>query len=237
MDILGIAGWQNSKRGIQGVDMYLGNQYYIQKFEKHVCSACGLCKPTFPAFCMTTYGGNPDRFFTIIKHIKTLQLTNREVLALTYSFEGFCGLFCNSKPKCPNRNSNCEKLGYVFSCYEAFVDQCGISVPDKTKDKIWATFSDTKTSKIGLRFKLPTTNPLKALDKKKKKRVNKLIKRAKLGMKADIVSYGSKTKIRYKRKRPIKTTFFCNDEEEWKKQIDVYLENNEADNRQPVANA
>ena len=217
--------------------MYLGNQCYVQKFEKHVCSACGLCKPTFPAFCMTTYGGNPDRFFTIIKHIKALQLTNKKVLALIYSFEGFCGLFCNSNPKCPNRVSNCEKLGYVLSCYEAFVDQCGVSVSDKVKEHIWITFSNTETSKIGLRFKLPTTNPLKGLDKKRRKKINKLIKRSKTGMKLDTISYNKKTKTKLKKKRPIKTTFFCNDEEEWKKQIDVYLESNEANNRQSVANA
>lgn len=218
--------------------MYLGSQYYIQKFEKHICSACGLCKPTFPAFCMTTYGGNPDRFFTLVKHIKALQLTNQKVLALTYTFEGFCGLFCNSKPKCPNRTTNCDKLGYVFSCYEAFVDQCGVSIPAKTKEKIWITFSNTEINKIGLRFKLPNTNPLRVLDKKKKKKINKLIKRAKIGMRADIVSYGPKgTKTKWKKKRPVKTTFFCNEEEGWKKQIDTYLENDEADNRQSVANA
>lgn len=218
--------------------MYLGNQYYIQKFEKHICSTCGLCKPTFPAFCMTMYGSNPDRFFTMVKHIKALQITDKKVLAHTYTFEGFCGLFCNSKPKCPNRVPNCEKLGYVFSCYEAFVDQCGASVPAKVKEQIWIAFSNTETSKIGLRFRLPTTNPLKGLDKKRRKKINKLIKKAKLGMKLDTISYGPKgTKISRKKKRPVKTTFFCNDGEEWKKQIDTYLENNEADNRQSVANA
>jgi hypothetical protein len=182
------------------------------------------------------YGGNPDRFYTMIKHIKALQITNRRTLSLTYTFEGFCGLFCNSKPKCPSRISTCEKLGYVFSCYEAFLDQCGVIVPNKTKDQIWARFSGVETSKIGLRFKLPTTNPLKGLDKKKKKKVNKLIKRTKLGMKVNTTTYGTK-KTKLKKKKPVKTTFFCNDEEEWKKQIDIYLERNEANNRQSVAAA
>lgn len=217
--------------------MYLGNQYYIEKFRNHICSACKLCNPTFPAFCMITYGGNPNRFFDIFRHIKALQIKNPEALPYIYTFEGFCGLFCNSKPKCPNRNSNCEKLGYVFSCYEAFVDQRGMSVTNKTKDQIWATFSEIETSRIGNQFSLPPTNPLKMLDKKKKKKINKIIKKAKIGMKLDTISYGSKTKIRRKKKKLIKTTFFCNDGEEWKAQINSYLENNEADNRQPVADA
>lgn len=217
--------------------MYLGNHYYIEKFEKHVCSACKLCNPTFPAFCMTTYGGDPNRFFTILRHIKVLQIRNPKALLSIHTFEGFCGLFCNSKPKCPNRNSNCEKLGYVFSCYEAFIDQCGMSVSDKVKDQIWIIFSGVETSRIGNRFNLPTINPLRMLDKKRRKKINKIIKRAKIGIKSDINSYGPKTKTKPKGKKPVKTTIFCNDEEEWKNQINSYLENNEADNRQPAANA
>ena len=216
--------------------MYLGNQY-IEKFRKHVCSACKLCEPTFPAFCMAMYGGNPDRFFATLKHIKVLQLRDPEALACIYTFEGFCGLFCNSKPKCPNRNSNCEKLGYVFSCYEAFVDQCGASVSAKVREDIWQAFSGIETNKIGKQFSLPTTDPLKVLDKKKRKKINKLIKRAKAGLKSGIISCGSGTKAKLKKKKPIKTTFFCNDDEEWEKKIDFYLENDETNNRQSTANA
>lgn len=212
----------------------LGNQYYIEKFEKHVCSACKLCKPTFPAFCMSTYAGNTDRFFTMIKHIKVLQLRDLKALSCIYTFEGFCGLFCNSKPKCPNRTSECEKLGYVFSCYTAFVDQCGVTITSKVREDIWKAFSGVDTSKIGKRFRLPNTNPLKTLNKKDKKRINRLIKKTKVELRSSFYSLQKRTKL--KKSKPIKTTFFCNDDG-WEKKIDSYLENNETNNRQSAENA
>lgn len=212
--------------------MYLGNQYYIEKFRKTICPTCGLCKPDFPAFCMLVYGGNPERFINLIKYIKVLQEKGSKAILDLYTFEGFCGLFCNSNPACPNRNKKCDVLGYTYSCYEAFVDQSDIVISDQEKQDIWKSFSGIEISKIGLKHSLPKGDPLKKLPKKRRKKIAKLLKKARSEMKL-----GSLKTTKSKKRKPVKTTLFCNNDEEWENKINFYLEPDEADNRQPVEDA
>lgn len=228
----------------------LNKDYYIETFRKHICPVCNLCDSRLPAFCMTVYGGNSERFFEIVKYINVLRLTGKDDFLLSlYSFEGFCGLFCNSQNKCPSRVTKCGGINEVFSCYEAFADQCGgVVIPKQVKADIWRAFSGIETKRIGKRFRLPTRNPLKALNKKQKRKLKKDIKRAKAGIKSDlqlthiINSVNKNTKVIpkiFKKKKPIKTTFFCNEDKDWQEKIDSILEGkpltDEIGNRQPTA--
>jgi hypothetical protein len=216
----------------------LSKDRYVEAFKKHVCPVCRLCDSKTPAFCMTVYGGAPDRFWEIIRYVNAVRLLKAEIVSSFYTFEGFCGLFCNSQKQCPNRNKECKELKKVFDCYEAFADQCGASIDAEIKADIWKSFSGIDIKQIGKDFQLPTKNPLKAVAKKRRKKVNQLIKRAKNGYKRELQLAGFVNVINMpvKEKKPIKTTFFCNDDEEWKGMIDTYLKR-ATNNRQPTANA
>ena len=216
-------------------------EYYINTFERYICSACKLCGPDgpgLPAFCMAMYGANQDRFFEILKYIKVLQAMGTSDDVCT--FEGFCGLFCNSQKVCPRKNEECKTLKSVFSCYEAFARQSGVTIPTKIKTGIWEKFSGIEMRNIGKEHRLPTKNILIPIDKKKRKKINKLIRKTKTGLRTELQFYGSMRAakvIARKRKKPVVTTLFCNDDEEWIKKIDSYLESNETNNRQSVENA
>jgi hypothetical protein len=215
----------------------LGKDRYMEAFKRHVCPVCGLCDSKFPAFCMTVCGGNPDRFWEIIRYIKAVRLLKADLISSFYTFEGFCGLFCNSQKPCPNKSKMCKELQTVFECYEAFADQCGGAIGKKIKAEIWQSFSGIEINQIGKKFRLPTKNPLKALNKKRRKKVNQSIKKAKAGLRKELQlsEFVSKTSA-IKKKKPVKTTFFCNDDKEWERTIDTYLKR-ETNNRQSTANA
>ena len=215
--------------------MYLGNQYYIEKFRRNVCIVCGLCKPDFPAFCMTMYASDPERFFKIVKYIRVLKLKKPEMVEDLHTFKGFCGLFCNSQPACPNRTDKCDHVGYTCSCYEAFADQAGLTVSEEVKRDIWKTFSGIEIKSIGKAYRLPRTDPVRMLSKKQRKKLGKVIKKVKSNMSP--VANKKAIKFKKNKKKPVVTTLFYNDDEEWKNKIDFYLEKNEVNNRQPVANA
>lgn len=216
----------------------LNRDHYMETFRKHICPVCKLCDSELPAFCMTIYGGNPERFFEIVKYINVLKLTEKDdSISNFYTFEGFCGLFCNSQKQCPSRSVKCEGIDQVFACYEAFADQCGgVVIAENIKVDIWKSFSGIETRRIGKKFRLPTKNPLKFLNKKQKRKLNKDIKRAKARMKLDlqlthIINTTDKnakitTKI-FKKKKPVKTTFFCNEDKDWQAEIDSILESKE----------
>lgn len=230
----------------------LNRDHYMETFRKHICPVCKLCDSELPAFCMIIYGGDPERFFEIVKYINMLRLTGKDdIIPAFYTFEGFCGLFCNSQRQCPDRGVKCEGIDQVFCCYEAFADQCGgVAIPKQVKIDIWKSFSGIESRRIGKAFRLPTKNPLKFLNKKQKRKLNKDIKRAKAGMKSDLqlvhlINNANKntkviTKI-FKKRKPVKTTFFCNDDKDWQEEIDSILEGkpltNETDNRQPTTTA
>lgn len=228
----------------------LNRSYYMETFRKHVCPVCGFCDSELPAFCMTIYGGDPERFSEIVKHINVLRATKKDdILSDICTFEGFCGLFCNSQKQCPNKRNECRGIDKVFACYEAFADQCGgVVISKKIKAEIWKAFSGIETRRIGKGFRLPTKNPLKAMSKKQRKSLNKRIKKAKAGMRSDLQLFNinrninsNKAKIIkkiFKKKKPIKTTFFCNEDKDWQEKIDSILEGkpltDETSDRQPT---
>ena len=71
--------------------------------------------------------------------------------------------------------------------------------------------------------------------KKKRKKINKLIRKTQVKMRSEKQFPGfiksTKTKL-VKKKKPVITTMFCNDDEAWIKKIDSYLESDETNNRQ-----
>lgn len=208
--------------------MYIVNtkNQYINTFKKHICSACRLCDTDIPAFCMTIYGGNPERFFEIITYIKVLQTRGREAVDDMCTFNGFCGLFCNSKKQCPKKSPKCKELSSVFACWTSFVNQFGEHIPTYVKADIWKSFSGIEMSTLGELYRLPTKSVLKTVEKKKRKKIKKIIRKAKVGMRLGTQSYNH-LQVKTKKKKPVKTTFFCNDDEEWKNKINSYLESKE----------
>ena len=214
----------------------LNKDRYMEAFRKHICSVCRLCDSKSPAFCMIVYGGAPDRFFEILRYINTVRLLKAELIGSFYTFEGFCGLFCNSQKQCPNKSKVCKELKQVFECYEAFADQCGATIDKDVKADIWESFSGIEVKQIGKEFRLPTKNPLKAVAKKRRKKVNQSLKKARAGLKRELQLAGfvNATKTKAKKKKLVKTTFFCNDDKEWEGTIDTYLKR-ETNNRQSTA--
>jgi len=182
------------------------------------------------------YGANHTRFLNILKYVKVLQAKGTEETIC--SFEGFCGLFCNSQQPCPSKKDACAHVESVLYCYMSFANQSEEDIPLATKSDIWAKFSGIDMKTVGQSYKLPTKNILKTVDKKTQKRIKKLIKKTKSGMRAGANLYRSTMVIKKrKKKKPIVTTLFCNDDEEWRKKIDSYLESDETDNRQSTKNA
>ena len=204
----------------------LDTTYYMRAFRKHVCGACRMCGSDFPAFCMTIYGGNSERFLNIIKHIRVSSILKEDFSWNFFTFEGFCGLFCNSRSRCPSKTASCNELDHVYACYEA---------------SIYEVFSGIETRSIGKSFRLSAKNPLRMLEKKKRRKINSLIKAARKGMKSDLqYPYGLGTVrnnvVVTRKRKPVVTSFFYNDDEEWKGTIDSYLKH-ETNNRQSTTNA
>jgi hypothetical protein len=201
--------------------------HYMESFIKHICPICKLCDSKFPAFCMTIYGGNPARFFEMIRYVNVLRAAEQiDKIAAIYSFEGFTGFFCNSQTPCPIRSTKCKELESAYRCYDSFANQCGALLDARIKADVWAEFSGIETNMIGKEFRLPTTNPLKLVSKRHRRRIKRDIKRSKVRMRANL-----QQTTETKKKAPIKTTFFHNDNEEWERMIDSYL-NSETNNRQ-----
>jgi len=190
---------------------------------------------------MTIYGGNSERFLNIIKHIRVSSILKEDFSWNFFTFEGFCGLFCNSRSRCPSKTASCNELDHVYACYEAFADQCGAVLSAKVKASIYEVFSGIETRSIGKSFRLSAKNPLRMLEKKKRRKINSLIKAARKGMKSDLqYPYGLGTVrnnvVVTRKRKPVVTSFFYNDDEEWKGTIDSYLKH-ETNNRQSTTNA
>jgi hypothetical protein len=111
-----------------------------------------------------------------------------------------------------------------------FLHQSGIDLSTDNRIRIYESFSGIDMRDIGHRFRVPK-KPFKGIAKKPKKRMNRIIDKA-LNSVRTTEHYRSskkhkrnKTKVTVKSK-PITTTFFCNDDEEWCKKIDTILGEN-----------
>jgi hypothetical protein len=201
----------------------VGQSNYRTSFKAYICSACGLCTPILPIFCASVYAGNQKRFLNIVKCIRVALLTNPKGLLTLYSFEGFCGLFCNSYPQCPNRSSKCKELSQAYQCYEAFVNQCGASIPKQVKSDIWEMFSGINTNLIGKSCNIFTAKPLKSLKKVKRKEINRIIEKARANIHSAVIHKSKPVKTSNKRCAVAVADFFYNDNKEWGEKIEFYL--------------
>lgn len=229
-------------------------------FVDKVCSSCGVCKKIIkPSFCMALFGSDRDRFFKFLEYFGCLQLDGdqkfrRETIASLRSLWGFCGLFCNSYIECPLRTVRCNDVSKPLKCLRLFLLQSGISIDQESLLPIYSRYSGIEMDSVGLKFKLPSAKQLKKLfSKKDRKKVKKNLNKVKDNLRQSAEQYpflatSSTNKSSYtkqgrkkwaKKPKPV-TTMFCNDDEEWKKKIDFYLEKkpiDETDNRQPTDTA
>jgi len=205
---------------------------------------------------MMMFGSDTERFLTLLAYIIALKETDETSFNAMRTFEGFCGLFCNSRKLCPIRTVKCNYLSQPIKCFTSFAEQSYRLVNAEVTTKIYELFSGIDTISIGKRFSLPDEKSLKRmLPKKERKRIRKLIKKARSSLKSlrnlntnnyqrnDVSCSNNhllKKKKIWKRKKPT-TTFFHNDDEEWSNKINSYLEKkpeaDETNNRQSTNTA
>ncbi len=224
-------------------------------FVTKVCSSCNVCsnRTCKPSFCMALFGSDRDRFFKFLEYFGCLQLVSkdrftREVIATLRRFSGFCGLFCNSYIKCPLRSAECNEVAKPMGCYRQFLTQDGLSLDGQTAIAIYGSFSGVEMNTVGSKYALPVSKIFKSLfSKKDRKIVKKSLRKVKEALRNSATQYPylatrtnntnykytkqgrkKKAKCYTKKPKPV-TTMFCNDDEEWKKKIDFYLEKKPVD--------
>lgn len=195
----------------------------IDRFADNICSKCLVCQPApDPGFCATNYAGNKERFWKLLTYILVRKHDNPSFVNELFTFMGFCGIFCNSKVICPQySHKECSKLGTRMDCYDAFLGQSGAEILPGTKAKIYGKFSGIDINTIGRsEYSLQIGDPLLLdMPKKKRKKIKKTVRKAMADMEGK-VKHKKKNK---KPKKKVSTMFFCNDDKEWKAQIDLYL--------------
>lgn len=200
--------------------MSIKDKIQLQKnFQKLICPKCGLCKvdKPNPSFCLDIYVGNKNRFLDIMKFIMLLKKNEPESYKSLYSFESFCGLFCNSNPKCPRRTNECSDLLKPISCFIEFSSQRGAILDQKTHMNIWEVFSGIDTYRIGKKYSI-NPNLFKNFPKKLEKKVKGEVKKIKKSLSKSKVLYS------YIEKKKVTTKFFGSDDNKWKEQVNKYLE-------------
>lgn len=208
-------------------------QRYIDVFKKNICKACGLCKPNRPSFCMIVYGGEPDRFYVLLSYLNVLKRNSKKDFKDVFTFEGFCGVFCNSG-LCPQRSDRCTKLEQAIDCYQAFVSQSVAKFTDKLRKEIVKEFGNMPVKQIGDYYRLKVNDPLLLINKKKKrKKARNAVYDARWNMTRALDKIEEENKNHYKtskvkvnsvviKKKP-KTDLICNDDKEWRAKIEEYL--------------
>jgi len=196
----------------------------IEKFTSSVCTKCKACGTTpDPGFCATYYASDKEKFWKLLTHILVRTHINPLFLKELFTFVGFCGVFCNSSASCPQYSKKeCDQLSTRVDCYDEFVGQSNAEILPNSKVKIYKSFSGIELDTIGkFEYGLQVDEPLLlATPKKKRKKIKKIVRRAMADMES---KSKNKKKNKKKPKKTISTTFFCNDDEKWKAQIDIYL--------------
>lgn len=196
-------------------------------FKAEVCKACGYCGDdlTEPSFCSIVYSGDKDRFLTIVQYLIHMRRHERKKFKGMYNtFEGFCGLWCNSKPACPNKSENCQDIVTVMSCFTEFVRQNESEVTQEVKESIYESFSGIEMAKIGLKYKAKPSDrkDIRKKIKSLKKRVSNIISAhicAIKGAVAELVIH-----------KESETTFFFRDSPKWVEEIENILGEKLTDN-------
>jgi hypothetical protein len=213
-----------------------GKTYYIDIFKENICKVCKLCGPDYVSFCIRSWAADKKRFYETLAYINVLRIKNNDLFKAVLTFEGFCGIFCNTNHPCKYTTPGCKDLEQLIVCYDEFSRQSGKTVTPSVKQEIYSIFSGIPAKKIGEPYKMPPGDPLGRVSKKQRRRIRRSIKAAKNNMRSSFHNYhcgapGSDlgSKPIYKRKKPT-TELFYNDNPEWKAKIDKYLSQDEADN-------
>jgi hypothetical protein len=215
----------------------------MSKFVSQICRLCGICSVTEPYFCSSMCNVSKSMFAKILKHTVALKYHDKEKFSELRSFHAMVGRYCNNPQVCKFRTVECEFLDYPIKCYEMFINQSGLLLSLEGKSDIYAAYSGINLRSVGREFAIPK-KPFKGVSKKSSKRINKAVEKAihSVGKESEKTlkkHYKKNNKNKYKvESKPITTTFFCSDNEEWQGKIDKILgannQTNEANNRQPA---
>jgi len=232
-------------------------RYYNDIFKECVCSSCRLCYlkdsdgPSNISYCMIVWSTGKSRFYEILAYLLALRFARFEEFKNILTFPGFCGVFCNSNKKCPQYSKQCESLDQKIDCFRDFSHQFKKEITSVDKAKIYELFSGIDSAKIGEKYRMLSRNSIRMVsNRRSRRRIRKMVKRAKSAMKIASHSYSSTagfasvsdksnggtnnarmTKFSAKERQP-KTELFCNDSAEWRAKIEEYLgrNNDEIDN-------
>lgn len=191
-----------------------------QVFRKEICKTCGYCGNdlTEPSFCMVVYSGNKDRFLSIIQYLLHMRKHEKKKYKELYnSFDGFCGLYCNSKPPCPQKSKQCEDMAMVTSCFIHFVKQNGADVDSDVKSSIYESFSGVEMNKIGRKFRMSNN-----VSKNARKSIRTLRKRLADAAGGAFVTLKGAVVGAIRGKQP-STSFFFRDSPKWIKEMEDIL--------------
>lgn len=207
-------------------------------FINTVCRRCGLCSEDIisPNFCLLNYDCDEERFLILIHRIQKVRKTNP--LANLSSFEAFCGLFCNSTPKCPQKSSVCDLIDTRINCYAAFVSQWGKSIPKDVLAQIYHLYSGTVLDMVGkdLAFgsKKFSKKEIKRIAKKEKKIVQQTGRLLQKHNSKNAFVYCKATSKENKEKAVVSTHMFYNDDNEaWVSEINALLKAEETHGDKP----
>jgi len=209
------------------------SDYFANIFRNKMCSVCQMCNGIDPSFCIMIFANDATGFTNMVKNLTASKEIGRtDIINEFYTFEGFCGIFCNGKINCIGATEQCQNIDSMFGCYEAFLRGAQGEF-DQKKLNILAAMAGVTPTVIGKKYSSRLETMPSALPKNKRKKLTKKFKKIKhILTKAEWVINSSSAKDKKegkKRSAPIETEFFCNDnDEEWKERIDTLL--NEIDN-------
>jgi hypothetical protein len=209
---------------------HIDSKYFVKTFKRKVCSLCQMCNEGDPSFCILIFSNDASGFLNLVKNLMVAREIKRsDILDGFYTFEGFCGAFCNGHLECLGRTDACLSIEAMFSCYKTFL--MGIEGKfDLKKLKIMQAMLEVKPHLVGQKYRSQLDTIMNAIPKKKRKKINKSIEAAKKELKRTEWKNERKSiRNEKKRKASIETEFFCNDnDEEWEGRIEQLL--NETDN-------
>jgi len=169
------------------------------------------------------------KFAKILKHIVVLKFNDKEKFSRLTSFIAFVGMFCNNEDMCGFRTVECVLMDHVVKCYEMFLSQGGIYLSPEDKDALYMSFYGVSLRDVGHDYK-PPKRLFRGLSKKKGKRINKVVEKAVYSVKSNQEAEPNEGKKKSKKakkaknkQKPITTTFFYSDNEEWLQKIDIIL--------------
>lgn len=193
----------------------------IAAFKESICSECGICKgrDRSAEFCYTIFTVMPNEFIGRVVKIgvmlgKTCALNNEFLL----SPAGFVEMICNES-FCPVYNLQCEISRQKMECYINWRD--GVKAHVKEKDMVSllvAYQKEVTNSIIGKKSTIDTV--WDHLPKKKKKKVNKVIKRLMKNLGKDKVKTTNGKKA--VKQAPV-TSAFYNSDPQWVAHLESIL--------------